>query len=1023
MIKKRLLLVGFLLVFASSLALAQAPPSGRFQGKVTDDQGNPLPGVTVEATGPKLLGKAAIVTDADGVFRLFALPSGTYEMNFTLSGFKTLIRKDVILQLGQVIIINVTLEPSAIEESITIIGKSPLIDVKSTVRGMTITRDTFEALPRGRNFDSLITAIPGVSNEYMLGGTSVDGASGLENMYYLDGADITNIVNGSRAQSAAFEFVDEVQVRASGYQAEFGGSLGGVVSVISRSGGNAFEGELVGYYSGAPLRDKYRDSLSLNLTNTAIATYYPYSYLTGVNKDNRYEFGGSLGGYFIKDKLWFFGSFLPVLYRNNRTVTYYAGDVRTWTRDQREWNFSAKLTSQVFSKLRLSASLINNFYQYKGDLSGAAGNPNPSTSYDAYGFSYPNLSGAVAADLLLSNNMTLSVRGGYFKTDRNQQLVAPTDEPCFQFMTEAPGGYFSTTNIGLLDVPVAYQRATGYSNYSRANAMVVNRNINEKYTVAADLNYFLSLAGEHSWKFGGQYVRQGQNFDASARNPVLFFAWDRDMIAYGTNYGRGTYGYYGVRGNDVTGAYGDFYKAYSNRYAFYIQDSWTINPRLTLNFGLRTEQEYIPSYATGNPDFENLKPIQFDFADKLAPRFGIVYDVFGDSSLKLFGSVGWFYDVMKLEMAVGSYGGFKWKSTYYALDTYEWDEIGKDGYFPGRYLLPAPYTFDFRAPSFDTTDPDMKPMGIREISLGGEKKLGDDLALSVRLVNKHLLWAIEDIGVLYPDGEHYFTTNPGSPFINAKYALARETPKLDEDGIPIPGEFLIPANAPDCPKAKREYYGVNIAVDKRFSNNWLGGFSYTWSNLTGNYNGLASGDEAGRSNPNVERYFDLWYLAFDSQMKALDGPLPGDRPHYFKLYGSYVTPFGLTAGLVVNAMSGIVTSTEWAMDVQGFLPFNRNDLGRAPFLWFANAYLAYEFKLGDKTRLQLNLNIDNLFNIDTAQRIYQIYNQGAGAVPDNVIAQGGWDINDYEPVLDPRFKKGLDFYGPINARLGFRLAF
>ncbi|MFO7732392.1 MAG: TonB-dependent receptor [Candidatus Aminicenantes bacterium] len=1010
MAMKRLLLVGVLLLFTGSLALAQAPPSGRFQGKVTDDQGNPLPGVTVEAISPRLVGKSATVTDAEGTFRIFALPSGMYELNFTLPGFRTLNRTDVTLTLGQTIVINVILEPSAIEESITVIGQSPLIDVKSTVRGMTITKDTFQALPRGRNFDTLITTIPGVSNEPLLAGTSVDGASGLENMYYVDGADVTNIVSGRLAQSASFEFVDEVQVRASGYQAEFGGSLGGVISVISRSGGNSFDGEIVGYYSGSALRDRYRDILRTDLSSTAIATYYKYDFLYGVNNDKQFEFGGSLGGYLIRDRLWFFGSFLPVLYRNTRTVTHSTGVVAPWVRDERNWNYSGKLTAQIFNKLRLGASIVNNFWQYQGDLATRTSNPTPSVSYDSYGFSYPNYSAAATADLSLSNNLLFTVRGGYFMTDRTNQLIQPPDEPCFQFLTEAPGGYFQTTNVGLLDIPAAYQRPTGYQNFSRGNASIVKLQKNEKYSVSADLNYFVSLAGEHSWKLGGQWVRQGQNYDVSPKYPILFFAWDRDLIAYGTNYGRGTYGYYAARGNDVTGPFGDVYEAYSNRWAFYLQDSWTLSNRITVNAGLRTESEYIPSYATGNPDFENLRPIKFGFDKKLAPRLGIVFDVFGDSSLKVFGSLGWFYDVMKLEMASGSYGGTKWKSVYYKLDTYEWDKIGVNNFFPGDYLLPAPHTLDFRAPSFDTTDPDMKPMGIREISIGAEQKLRDDLALSVRLVNKHLMWAIEDIGILLPDGEHYYTTNPGGPFINAKYAEARAA-------------GLIPAAAPDCPKAKREYYGVNIALDKRFSNNWLGGFSYTWSRLTGNYSGLASGDEYGRASPNVERYFDLWYLAFDSNMNPIDGLLPGDRPHYFKLYGSYVTPFGLTAGLVINAMSGVVTSTEWAMDVQGFLPFNRNDLGRAPFLWFANAYLAYEFKLGGKTRLQVNLNVDNLFNIDTAQRIYQIYNQGSVAVDEDVIAAGGWDINDYSPVLDPQFKKPTAFYGPLTARLGFKIAF
>ncbi len=152
------------------------------------------------------------------------------------------------------------------------------------------------------------------------------------------------------------------------------------------------------------------------------------------------------------------------------------------------------------------------------------------------------------------------------------------------------------------------------------------------------------------------------------------------------------------------------------------------------------------------------------------------------------------------------------------------------------------------------------------------------------------------------------------------------------------------------------------------------------------------------------------------------GPLPADRPHYFKAYGSYVFPFGLTAGLVVNAMSGVPTSTEWAMDYQGYMPFGRADQKRAPFLWFANLYMEYNLKLG-RTNLGINLNVDNLFDIKTAQRIYPIYNQGAVAISDTRIAQGPWNINDYSPVLDPRYLKGQYFYGPITAppRLQVRL--
>ncbi len=994
-------------------ALSAQAVGSRIMGVVTTSDGTPLPGVTVKATNPKMVGESVAVTDQNGTYRFLALSPGVFRLTYTLDGFQTLVREGINLAVEQTLNINVSLELGQISESIVVRG-APLIDVRSTAKGMTMTKEIFQALPKGRNFDSLITAIPGVSTEPMLGGTSVDGATGLENVYYVDGTDTTNIVTGASGQAVSFDFVDEVQVKTSGYQAEFGGSLGGVINVVTRSGGNVFRGDIIGYYSGSPLRAKYADSLFLNLQNSKEAKYYSYDEYFGKRDDFRIEGGINLGGFIIKDKIWFFGSFMPIYENITRSTTYLTGVTKDWKRIEQAMNWQVKLTAQPLNNLRLSTSVVNNFTKHQGDLSTIIGNPNPAISYDDFGFSFPRISGNFTADLTVGNNLMVGFRAGFFRTDRTNQLVQPPDEPCFQFLTEAPGGYYQTSNIGLLDIPTAYQRQTGYMNYARANASVSKKRLDEKMSMGVDFSYFLNFGGEHSWKAGIQFVRQGQDYDNTAKAPILFFAWNRDFIAYGTNYGRGTYGYYGVRNNDVAGPFGDFYKAYSNRWALYIQDSWTISNRLTLNFGVRSESEYIPSYATGNPEFEALRPIEWGFGDKIAPRFGFIWDVKGNADLKIFGSAGIFYDVMKLSMAAGSYGGFKWRSAYYALDTYEWDKIGVNGYFPGRLLHPNK-TIDFRAPSFDTTDPNMKPMSQLEIALGMEKKIAENISLSARLVNKKLLWAIEDIGVLTDHGEEYYTTNPGGEFIKNAWAEAKAL-------------GLIPQGAPDIPKAKRQYWGINLSLDKRFSDKWMGGISYTWSSLRGNYSGLASGDEFGRTDPNVARYFDLWYLAFDKSMNQIDGPMPGDRPHYVKLYGSYVLPFGMTLGAVINAMSGIPVSTEYAMDVQGYLPYNRGDLGRTPFFWFANFYAEYNLKLG-KNNLNINLNVDNLFNTSTAQRIYQIYNQGAVALTDDQILAGNWNIDDYKPVLDPRFMKEMWKYGdgfrgtPLTARLGLKFSF
>lgn len=1005
----RRILIGLGVIFFCDSMFAQQT-NGRIMGTVVDREGNPLPGVAVNATSPRLVGSAAATTDSGGSYRLFSLVPGEYKLVFSLSSFQTLTREKVVVGVEQTITLNVTMQLGKIESEVIVVGESPLIDTKSTVKGMTLTKEIFQSLPKARSADSLMAAIPGVSNEPYLGGTSVDGASGLENMYYADGMNITNLTRGNLGQAVNFDFVEEVQVKASGYAAEFGGSLGGVVNIITSSGGNKFHGSVLGYYSGWNTRGTRRDLLRLDLKDSTKAVYYPYTYFNGVDKDHRFESGGSLGGYILKDKLWFFASFLPVLYDNTRTLTYIDGTVAPWKRNETSYNFAAKLTSQPLKNLRVSASVVNNFYKYKGDLSTAQGNSKPATSYDEYGYSYPNFSGSINADLIASDKLLIGIRAGYFMYNQNNQLVKPPSMPCYQFSVPQSGA--AVSNIGLLDVPSEYQHPVGWSNFSSSNANELKKNLDERFSFESDVNVFFNFAGEHSLKIGGQFVRQGENRDQSTNFPIIQLGWNSDLVAFGKNYGRGTYGVYSARGSALTGPEGYFYNAYSNRWAFYLQDSWTVMKKLTFNLGLRMESEYIPSYATGNPQYENLKPIQFNFGDKLAPRFGFIYDVFGDSSLKVFGSLGWFYDVMKLNMASAILGGLKSQIAFYSLDTYEFDKIGVNNYFPGRLLYTDTPSgvLNMRIPDFSVIGSGLKPMSQREISFGAEKKLGDDLSASLRVVNKHLLWAIEDMGIKQPEGMRWYTGNPGGDFINAKYKIARDN-------------GLIPADAWNSPKAKREYWAVNLSLEKRFSNSWMGGFSYTWSRLTGNYNGLASGDEWGRTDPNTDHYFDQWYLGHDINGKVLDGVLPGDRPHYLKLYGSYKLPFGLTVGTVINAMSGIPTSTHWNAIVAGLIPFNRNDMGRTPFLWFTNLYLEYGIKLGGSRRLSINLNIDNLFNIATAQRIYDVYNQGNAAVPESRLTQGAWDINSYNPKLDPRYKMQMDFYDPINARVGFKFVF
>ncbi len=250
---------------------------------------------------------------------------------------------------------------------------------------------------------------------------------------------------------------------------------------------------------------------------------------------------------------------------------------------------------------------------------------------------------------------------------------------------------------------------------------------------------------------------------------------------------------------------------------------------------------------------------------------------------------------------------------------------------------------------------------------------------------------------------------------------------------------------------------MNISLDKRMSNNWMGGFNVTISRLYGNYTGIVSGDEAianggtGRPDGNVTRYFDIWWMSYKSNGKeeTTNGFLATDRPIVAKAYGSYAFPFGLTVGGVANYMSGTPRSTEFFIDsAAGYYPLGRNDMGRTPSLWFLNLYAEYNLKLGKNT-LQFSVNVDNVTNNDTAtwyytcinnRSVYTYLEHPAQAAPlqatdrrctiatikngyDLFAMEGTWPQAVNKWTRDPRYNKPILFQAPITARLGVKFIF
>lgn len=1019
--KKFLTVLGAMLILTISFSYAQEQ-SGQLFGTVTDDEKAPLPGVTVEGTSPRLMGMVTAVTDEMGRFRLINLTPGTYTMVFKISGFATLRREGIVVSLGRTYYLNVSLNPAVIEEEITVIGESPMVDIKASGTTMEITKEMFNKLPKGRDFTTVVGFASGVNDEIELRGSSgtglsMDGATSSENTFFVDGVNTTNLFTGDAAQQVVFEFIDEVQVKSSGYEAEYGGSMGGVVNVITRSGGNEFHGELMAYYNGSGTNGAYNGSpaqdgsgaykiLRRNPLDNTIGEHVTYPEDSWSN----YEFGFGIGGYVIKDKLWFFGSFLPTIRTTDRAAEFTEDPTAnaTFTNKKTWLRASAKITAQL-AALRLSASFSMDPYKWRGELPALDGSGSAAKEWADYGYDYPGITFSGRADYIASDNLFFSASGGYFRTN-TKQLIGPT----------GPRHYFLRTNAGIAGVTPDLERSLYWAEYGYYDGYQTQFNIQDRLTASVDGTFYADFGGEHVFKAGVQFERIHHNADDAYPFNYYRLYWGDDYDSPQLGLQQTTLGYL-----DVRWPFGVVAEKNSNRWAVFLQDSWTVGRKLTLNFGLRLEKEEIPSYAGEEviaagkledpPQDYGKAPVAFDFFEKMAPRFGFAYDVFGDSTLKFFGSIGIYYDVMKLEMAEGSYGGFVWLSSYYDLTTVDWTTFTQmDHPITDGSFLPYYETRNWRIPSYGTTQPDtgpdkMKPYSKIEYTFGVQKKLGEDVSLTARFLHNRILWAIEDIGIETAEGETYYNGNPGSDWINDLY------------------ESDLGPEIPDCPKAQRKYYSIDVGLDKRFSNNWMGGVHYTWSYLWGNFAGLGSSDEQGRKSPNVERYFDAWFLHRTQDLKESTGKLPTDRPHSLKVYGAYTFDFGLTVGSYFFAQQGTPKNLAFELNwLQGYYPIGRGTEGRNPLLWRVDVYAEYNIKLTDKYAFQINLNVQNLFMSHIATRVFPYINQEVLYLDDDELL-AGYDylevMTEQDTLLDPRFMKDRSFQAPITARIGVKFLF
>lgn len=992
---------------------------GSIEGVVRDSSGAVLPGVTVEArtnTGVVLTS----TSDSEGTYRFPSVAPGSYEVTATLQGFAPKKQADVVVGLGQIKKVDLALGLQGVAENVQVTAESPLVDVRQSARQTNIAREQIELLPKGRDFTSLVTQAPGANSEAKLGGISIDGASAGENRYVIDGIETTNLQSGTSGKNVIADFVEEVQVKSSGYTAEYGGATGGVINVITKSGTNNWKGSVGLQYQGSALSGGTvpaagqavsgqligtgSPTLRLSLTDATKAEYVTYP----KDDETRLEPGFGLGGPIMTNRAWFFGAYQPALTTTNRDVNPQtaqnpAAGTFSVERKQQVQYATANITSQLSDSLRGRVAYNNSWSRTQGLLPSFTGTDPSNTNY-AKTSEFPNYSVSANMDWVASQKLFFGVRGGYYMSDQHDTKV--TVEPQFTFP--------NSNNIGFLDTPASLQHGTGF--LSIPSNQQVTRDQQTRAYFQADGTVYAKLGGDHQFKFGVQADRVGNDVLLGNARPVVRMFFNVPLSS-GVPIQRGTYGYYEVRSNGVDPSKGIITEGniHTTNLGLFIQDAWTINNKLTINAGVRTERERVPTYTTGAdiPKFG----LEFPFSSKLAPRIGAAYDINGDGRWKAFGSWGVFYDIFKLELPRGSFGGDKWLSYYYSLDQADYstllNNLACPPACPGT-LIRGPV--DFRHPSFgaDSIEPDLKPMRQQEATGGLEHQLNNVVALSARYVHKQIDRAIEDTGSLDAAGnEIYIIANPGEGLT----ALASTNPVTA------------------LPKAKRDYDSVEFAVEKRFADRWYLRSSYLWSRLYGNYSGLSQSDESGRTSPNVGRLFDYPLMMFKDGGQAAYGPLASDRPNQFKTQFIYQLPIGASLGVNQYVASGLPVSREIGIYPPNTLPVQyagRGSDGRTPVYSQTDLFVQHAFRVGGTKQLQVSLNVLNLFNQEVSVSKFSTFQRTGGVTPNEALFYTGQQtleslipsaIASGALTTDPRFLLDNGYQAPIQARIGVKFLF
>lgn len=948
-----------------STAWAQAAASSTVHGVATDDTGATMPGATVTLSSPQLQAKQRVtVTEADGTYRFTDLPGGTYRLAFELQGFRGFVRDDLRITIGFTARVDAKMSVGGVEESVTVSGQSPVVDLSSTSTSATFTSEVLEEVPRGRDFQSVVEMSPGVTRA---GAPDVGGSQMAQrpamSTYGLEATpkivvEGINITTGSDANTAVYfnyAGMEEIKTTTSGTSAEVGTPGLQMVAVL-KSGGNQFHGQYEGSYQGKQTQSK-------NLTPQLIAQGIGNT----ENLNYHYFAAADLGGRIIRDKLWFYAGYSNQ-HRNGGVLGLVSGpgpDGVFLTGDEPIANDYNTLLTQYNGKVSWQIAKNNRLigvWQYgnKAEPQRDGNRFRPLSATRDY--RDPTQLKKVELQSTINDRMLVNLVGGY-------------------------GGYFADYNAMTTPeyrgeaFPSLFNRTTGLRTGGHE---ISDQRPRDNWQMDGSFSYFPagSFGGRHELKTGAtwyRYLHGTGNLEHPHGNYQLTF--DTPTVKTPANLipelG------YAQAAEIVIHNYPASPRNRVNVQAWYLMDTWRVSNRLTVNLGLRIERQdaFVPAQKyPGSTQFPTLFPAG-DFATvpvvtwlRALPRVGVSWEISQGSVAKA--SFGQYNDLYR-DADVGNFNGNSQSDVIF-----RWTDPNNDHkYNPGEVnlALNGPDFISITAASNRKVNPDLRQPLTTEATASFERELMSNLGARVGYVYRQRIdtYTFAGVNVLRPRSAYNIPLtrrDPGPDGILGSPDDGGNVTLYDYSAAYRGAAFVrnVQVNADTVEK----YHTLEAAINRRLVGKWMASAS---GFIVKNHRWL----EKDFATPN-------------------DDPFPLDQTWGWgmNLSGMYRLPADIRLAVFLQAKNGVRgqrTTRFTAVDPDGGLRLTQlasvtlrmEEYGAqsTPAITSANLRISKDLAMGRGRRIAFDVDLFNALNSGVPTNIVWLSGPSYGAINEVLSAR------------------------------------